>query len=394
MGRTVRVAVLPAAGAVVAILVLGDEGSTWLYRWGFPTFAVAMAVVVMWVAELHQGGPLGHPALRWVGDRSYGIYLWHWPVILLLAPPRVELGPARDAACIALSVALAWASHRWLEQPIRRSTRVTWRWAPGIALATMAACALVLTRDDAPTTERVAEASVVTLPPPPTPTTAAGDDAGTVKSTVRSAALRPTPPRVLVVGDSTAVHLADTLMAEAWARPSELAVASHAFGGCGLSASTDGRLHSSEVDGTIKLHDLSGCAGAWERALQRISTEHFDVVLVSIGPGTARTRHGHPPTAGRRRVRPRAAGTAAHRRLLAGPSRWGRRPPALAWCGSSLRSLGVGAIDLGAWLAAEGLVGPDGRPDGVHLATAVRERFVTEPVPPELLGRRPSASNG
>ena len=100
IGQTVRVAVLPAAAAVVAVLLLSDEHSSWLYRWGFPTFAVAMAVVVMWAAERRGGGVLGHPSLVWIGDRSYGIYLWHWPVILLLAPPRIEqMGPWRDIAC-------------------------------------------------------------------------------------------------------------------------------------------------------------------------------------------------------------------------------------------------------------------------------------------------------
>jgi peptidoglycan/LPS O-acetylase OafA/YrhL len=408
IGRTVRVAVLPAAGAVAAILILGDEGSTWLYRWGFPTFAAGMAVVVMWVAELHQGGPLGHPALRWVGDRSYGIYLWHWPVILLLAPPRVDLGPGRDAACIGLSVALASASHRWLEQPIRRSTRVTWRWAPGIALATLAACALVLTRGDAPTTERVAEASVVTLPPPPALTAATGDDLRTSTSSAQSAALPSSPARVLVVGDSTAVQLADTLMAEALARPSELAVASHAFGGCGLSASTDGRLHSALVGGKIELHDLSGCAGAWEEALQRISREQIDVVLVSIGAWDGTDIHRPEgdvvsvlEPAGRRLIGD------SYRAFVAGAEAagarvewvlpadlklgWGRfdtvldDPERWAALRALIRSLEVGEIDLGAWLVAKGLDGPDGRPDGVHLATAVRERFVAELVLPELL---------
>jgi peptidoglycan/LPS O-acetylase OafA/YrhL len=401
IGRTVRLSVVPSAAAVLAILVLADEGSTWLYRWGFPTFALAMAVVVMWVAELPQGGFLGHPALRWVGDRSYGIYLWHWPVILLFAPPRVDRGPLRDAACIALSLGLAEASHRWLEQPVRRSTRVTWRWAPGIALATLAACALVLSRGAPHSRESVAAASVVTLPPVATPTNAA-----------RSAAPPSIPRRVLVVGDSTAVHLADTLVAEAWARPSELAVASHAFGGCGLSAWPDGRLHAgTDADGSVELFDLGSCAGEWERALRRIGTEQIDVVLVSIGPWDGTDIHRPEgdivsvlEPAGRQLIgdayRAFAAGAeaAGARVVWVLPADvklgWGRFDTVLddpeRWVGlrALIRSLHVGHIDLGAWLAAEGLEGPDGRPDGVHLATAVRQRFVTELVLPEVLAVR------
>jgi hypothetical protein len=213
---------------------------------------------------------------------------------------------------------------------------------------------------------------------------------------------------VLVVGDSTAVQLADTLMAEALARPSELAVASHAFGGCGLSASTDGRLHSALVGGKIELHDLSGCAGAWEEALQRISREQIDVVLVSIGAWDGTDIHlpeddvvSVLEPAGRRLIGD------SYRAFVAGAEAagarvewvlpadlklgWGRfdtvldDPERWAALRALIRSLEVGEIDLGAWLVAKGLDGPDGRPDGVHLATAVRERFVAELVLPELL---------
>lgn len=57
--------------------------------------------------------------LRWVGERSYGMYLWHWPVIVLLfyAAPQLA-GTARLGIVVAASVALAALSYRYLERPV------------------------------------------------------------------------------------------------------------------------------------------------------------------------------------------------------------------------------------------------------------------------------------
>jgi peptidoglycan/LPS O-acetylase OafA/YrhL len=59
--------------------------------------------------------------LLWVGDRSYSIYLWHWPFIVFAA----TLWPGNFVAVLiagAVSVIPAWASYRWIEQPIRNRT--------------------------------------------------------------------------------------------------------------------------------------------------------------------------------------------------------------------------------------------------------------------------------
>ncbi|MFC4947366.1 acyltransferase family protein [Pseudonocardia sp. GCM10023141] len=57
---------------------------------------------------------------RWLGDISYPLYLWHWPVLVLylVASDRVNAGPLSGAAVIALSVALAAATHLLVEKPL------------------------------------------------------------------------------------------------------------------------------------------------------------------------------------------------------------------------------------------------------------------------------------
>ena len=71
-----------------------------------------------------------------------------------------------------------------------------------------------------------------------------------------------------------------------------------------------------------------------------------------------------------------------HRRR---PRYSGRHPRRFEEIRSILDSLGVAQIDLPGFLAQTGLEGPDGRPDGVHLAPQVRARFVAAVVVPDVL---------
>ncbi|HLS63105.1 MAG TPA: acyltransferase family protein, partial [Ruania sp.] len=66
------------------------------------------------------------PPLVWIGQRSYGIYMWHWPVILLMAAFTPAVAPdslgswIQRGAALVLSIALAAVSFRWIENPVRR----------------------------------------------------------------------------------------------------------------------------------------------------------------------------------------------------------------------------------------------------------------------------------
>lgn len=106
---------------------------------------------VLGAAALIEAGRSGDPSLgarvlsaaplRIVGDHSYAVYLWHWPVIVLaLAVTRSDtLTPAGIVVALVLTAALSFATTRWLENPVRR------RLALRPALVTAGALTLVPT---------------------------------------------------------------------------------------------------------------------------------------------------------------------------------------------------------------------------------------------------------
>jgi len=127
-----------------------SENHPWLYPWAFVASAVfSMATIVACLMPGPFGALLDAQPLRWIGERSYGIYLWHWPVFMLTRPGvdiPLEQGPAFALRC-ALTFALAAASYRFIEAPILgRSLRpmpVTPQFARG-ALAAFACAALFI----------------------------------------------------------------------------------------------------------------------------------------------------------------------------------------------------------------------------------------------------------
>jgi peptidoglycan/LPS O-acetylase OafA/YrhL len=87
----------------------------------FATCAVASIATVV----QPFGGPVAHllslPPLRALGLISYGLYLWHWPVYLVLTPVRTGIdGWPLLALRVAVSLAIPIASYFLCETPIRR----------------------------------------------------------------------------------------------------------------------------------------------------------------------------------------------------------------------------------------------------------------------------------
>jgi peptidoglycan/LPS O-acetylase OafA/YrhL len=116
---------LAALAALVFLCLRLGEFDPLLYRGGLATVALATAVVIAASAHPHARlgeSLLGRQPLRWIGQRSYGIYLWHWPVVMVTRPQLdVPLeGWPLLVLRLALTVLLAEFSYRYVEAPIRR----------------------------------------------------------------------------------------------------------------------------------------------------------------------------------------------------------------------------------------------------------------------------------
>ena len=109
---------------VVFCLRLG-EYQPFLYRGGLVMVGLATAALIAVVAHPRAwmvSHVLGSAPLRWLGVRSYGIYLWHWPVFMLTRPGLdVSFGGLPLLALrIGVTILLADLSYRFVERPVRR----------------------------------------------------------------------------------------------------------------------------------------------------------------------------------------------------------------------------------------------------------------------------------
>jgi peptidoglycan/LPS O-acetylase OafA/YrhL len=115
-----------ALAIIVAMFVLTNEYSMWHFRGGILLLSLATAVLVG--AVVHPAsvvGPvLGVLPLRWIGERSYGIYLWHLPVVAFMPQAVLATRPmVRAGLQLALIILLSTLSWALLESPIRRHGR-------------------------------------------------------------------------------------------------------------------------------------------------------------------------------------------------------------------------------------------------------------------------------
>lgn len=108
---------------IVAMIAIVGEYDAFLYRGGMVVLSFATAAVVAalahpdsWLARV-----IGCKPLQWFGARSYGIYLYHYPVIALSTPAAETdtFSPVRAVLQVLASIALAELSWRFVEEPIR-----------------------------------------------------------------------------------------------------------------------------------------------------------------------------------------------------------------------------------------------------------------------------------
>ena len=108
---------------MLAMMARVESYASLLYGGGFLLFALASTAVIASAADptSRLGPVLGWKPLRWLGVRSYGIYLWHLPILVLTGPAGAA-DPSVLIACaqIAATIVIAAASWRFIEEPIRQ----------------------------------------------------------------------------------------------------------------------------------------------------------------------------------------------------------------------------------------------------------------------------------
>jgi peptidoglycan/LPS O-acetylase OafA/YrhL len=115
---------------LISIFLFIDESNASLYQIAFPLAAIfGCLVIISLVHPASRFAPIiSTPPFRWIGQRSYGIYIWHW-VIFQVTRPSVDLSGETWALYLArvlLVLALADISLRWVEIPFRQGQVQTW----------------------------------------------------------------------------------------------------------------------------------------------------------------------------------------------------------------------------------------------------------------------------
>jgi peptidoglycan/LPS O-acetylase OafA/YrhL len=272
---------------IVAIMIWRvGETSSFLYQGGFVLLSLATVMILIPLAHpaCRLGVLLGIRPLRWIGVRSYGIYLWQSPIIVLTSPQGPH-GPslARDLLQVAAVFGIAALSWKFIEEPIRhgaigrffaRRRAVGWKWetfapamrgvivATGIVLVIAVAGMAGLNAASAEGEEtRVQEARAAgtTKPPPLTPKQAGESTKSSCKAVVH-------------IGDSTSEGLdsAEYLPIESQRIPhryEEVGVKEvdmQVSGARSIEERFEGEPNAQEVAEVAKLEGFEGC---WVLAL-------------------------------------------------------------------------------------------------------------------------------
>jgi peptidoglycan/LPS O-acetylase OafA/YrhL len=268
---------------LLALLGLGlawatlDGQSAFLYRGGFWLTELGVLVLIACAAQGDRSlvaKAISVAPLRWAGLVSYGLYLWHWPLYVLLTQKRVGFGGAGLTALrLGVTVAVALVSYHLLEQPIRKRGITFGRPILVVPAATAASvlCLLLATR-------------AVAIPPPGAPAVAATGTGSAprppqyndhITELPAKGSVPPGMLRVLVVGDSVAVALGDRL--RFMQTGSNARVAVRAVGDCNV---LDGQFLTRSLNN--RRHDGGDCDAKW---MSDVAELQPDVILVVLGGG-------------------------------------------------------------------------------------------------------------
>ncbi|WP_051062981.1 acyltransferase family protein [Ilumatobacter nonamiensis] len=282
--RRVPVAPVCAGAIVLAVVLTGSSSEAWPYRGGLPIFALVSAGLIVGLRQRSRfSAAVGSRPLVWIGRRSYGIYLAHWPIFVLV--PLESAGVAAHLARLGVVVALAAASYRWLEQPIRR--RVT-RGIPTVIAAVVGAVVVIggtLLIDDGPIAVTAVDeidvrdreaVAIGERPVVPVAETTEADEVD-VPAMTEPATDADTTSRLVVVGDSTAVALSSGLVDWAETTDGDVQVGIAAHGACGLVRG--GHYANETLDAALSMD----CPAELDVNLpELLSTAPIDIVVVMV----------------------------------------------------------------------------------------------------------------
>jgi peptidoglycan/LPS O-acetylase OafA/YrhL len=222
--RSARWTAWIALALIAAMMATVSDTGSFYYRGGSLVFCVVVAWLLL---ALGSGPPGGGPTallswrpIAWIGLISYGIYLWHWPLILWLTPVTTGLTGAPLAALrLGATLAIATASFYVLEQPIRRGRIGSYALTPRrLAVIVPVAMAALATLIIASTSRAVAPTADLDVTSAPTELTGATSADARV---------------VAIAGDSIPKELMGSLTDEAARR--DWAVLPLSFGGCSVT---------------------------------------------------------------------------------------------------------------------------------------------------------------
>jgi peptidoglycan/LPS O-acetylase OafA/YrhL len=198
-------------GCIASVATLTDG---YVYQWLLALVTVLSLIAVL--AAVHPGALWFRAVLSWpplveIGKRSYGIYLWHWPVFVFA--DAYHGSATRVAVALAVTAVLSELCYRFIEMPVRRGDFGRWwraakerRVVPAISVAVIVV-ALAAFYASVDPFDRAAGGQQVAFGAQPS-TTAAAAAAAAPTSTSPDAGL---PRRLVVVGDSQAHALAINL---------------------------------------------------------------------------------------------------------------------------------------------------------------------------------------
>ena len=203
-------------GCIAAVATLTDG---YVYQWLLALVTVLSLVAVL--VAVHPAATWYRAILSWpplveIGKRSYGIYLWHWPIFVFADAYGGSV--TRVVAALAVTAVVSELCYRFVEMPVRRGELGRWWHSAGerrlvpLAGAAVLFAGVIAFYSSVDPFDRAAGGDEVVFGATP-----AGDAAANVPSTTQAAGAAPAsvaasmPRRVVVVGDSQAHALAINL---------------------------------------------------------------------------------------------------------------------------------------------------------------------------------------